>query len=561
MNNVVAIAAGRNHRVAVKNDGSVWVWGSCSYGVDGYAGDTYRVTPINVEGISNVVSVAAGNYFVMALCQDGSVWTWGNNQSGQLGLGSVDAQSHPIPQRVPGLSDIVSIDTLFDHATAVDRQGKGWVWGNNAYGKLGLGVNDGRVYASPQSLSSLKRIKSMICCDVATLALGWDGRVWGWGFNQAAQLGLGVEGMCQVYLHPQLIMDDPLGVFALWGGDWHAMAVLHDGRVYGWGGIDNPEMGRLGTAVRPVLIEGWTVYPYTSNPRNKDSDADGILDGVEIAYHLNPMVPDEGVGDSDHDGLQDFEEAFYGTDKHDADSDDDGLSDGLEIDYGLNPLLDNRGLDSDKDGVNDIDEIFLYGTNPLVWDRFAAPKAAMWVWSMSEDIVMETHEYDREDFYSFVAAPHGDVGDAVETLFMSIPPEVIETSPAKVREFIADAHSRGLKIEFLSGDPTWALSMVDEYTGLPYNQPAMEVLQLVLDFNAASSPEERFDGVQYDVEPYLLNDDAVYPVIWENAYGRAIIWEQYCASLVTWQGMVDDHNTTANDYLRFGRSDSFLLAE
>ena len=256
-------------------------------------------------------------------------------------------------------------------------------------------------------------------------------------------------------------------------------------------------------------------------------DGDEIPVSWELLNGLDPCKRD-GYLNTDGDGLDAYEEYLAGT----------------------NPDL----ADTDGDGVDDDDEIN-NGTDPLVWNRFDAP--AMWVWSMSEDIVMETHEYDREDFYSFVAAPHGDVGDAVETLFMSIPPEVIETSPAKVREFIADAHSRGLKVEFLSGDPTWALSMVNEYTSLPYNQPSMEVLQLVLDFNAASSPEERFDGVQYDVEPYLLTFDNGYPVSWENSDDRAIIWDQYCASLVTWQGMVDDHNTSADDDVRFGAAIPF----
>jgi len=64
--------------------------------------------------------------------------------------------------------------------------------------------------------------------------------------------------------------------------------------------------------------------------------------------------------DSDNDGIYDFAEAKYGTNKNLADSDGDGISDGVEIfTYGSNPL----STDSDGDGVSDGEEVSR-GTNP-----------------------------------------------------------------------------------------------------------------------------------------------------------------------------------------------------
>jgi len=42
--------------------------------------------------------------------------------------------------------------------------------------------------------------------------------------------------------------------------------------------------------------------------------------------------------DGDGDGLNNFEEARYGTDPHNRDTDGDGWSDGDEVRYGSNPL-------------------------------------------------------------------------------------------------------------------------------------------------------------------------------------------------------------------------------
>ena len=74
------------------------------------------------------------------------------------------------------------------------------------------------------------------------------------------------------------------------------------------------------------------------------------------------------IFDSDKDGLNDYEELFvYLTDKDDTDSDDDLMPDGYEVENGLNPLLDDSDLDLDNDDLKNYDE-YLYGTSPQVED-------------------------------------------------------------------------------------------------------------------------------------------------------------------------------------------------
>lgn len=82
---VRGIAAGRHLNLAVKCDGSVWVWGS--QGIGG----CWRVV-----GLSEVVEVAVGELHALALRRDGSVWAWGNNSDGQLGDNSRRARVRPI---------------------------------------------------------------------------------------------------------------------------------------------------------------------------------------------------------------------------------------------------------------------------------------------------------------------------------------------------------------------------------------------------------------------------------------------------------------------------------
>jgi hypothetical protein len=118
------------------------------------------------------------------------------------------------------------------------------------------------------------------------------------------------------------------------------------------------------------------------NPREQDTDGDGLSDLDEWLPGMGETVTDgyANVSDSDGDGLIDFLDvapdlaAASGNngeldddDMHsieDPDSDGDGLSDGEEYHTGTDRL----DWDSDDDGLSDYEERMIYFTNPLVAD-------------------------------------------------------------------------------------------------------------------------------------------------------------------------------------------------
>ena len=81
LNNVVAIAAGGAHSMALKNDGTVRVWGSNTYGT--VWGRNHEGQCDVPAGLNNVVAIAAGGFHSMALQNDGTVRVWGSNTYGQ----------------------------------------------------------------------------------------------------------------------------------------------------------------------------------------------------------------------------------------------------------------------------------------------------------------------------------------------------------------------------------------------------------------------------------------------------------------------------------------------
>jgi hypothetical protein len=91
----------------------------------------------------------------------------------------------------------------------------------------------------------------------------------------------------------------------------------------------------------------------------------GAGSGSDLTIGIRDLVVIDGL-DQDGDGLPDLDEVtIHGTDPLDHDSDGDGLSDGVEAGIvGTDPL----NPDSDSDGLSDGDEVNLIGTNPLEMD-------------------------------------------------------------------------------------------------------------------------------------------------------------------------------------------------
>ena len=107
-----------------------------------------------------------------------------------------------------------------------------------------------------------------------------------------------------------------------------------------------------------------------TNPTLQDTDGDNVKD-KDDAFPLNIAewldTDRDGTGDNadlddDGDGLSDVDEInIHGTNSKRADSDGDGLSDPAELQTHLtNPNL----ADTDSDGLSDGAEINTHGTNP-----------------------------------------------------------------------------------------------------------------------------------------------------------------------------------------------------
>ncbi len=198
------IAAGVAHSLALAG-GQVYAWGSNLYAQVGFVPQDYaecRIPkPRRVEGLRNIVAIAAGDYHSLALDQQGYVWAWGRNANGQVHPDSGQIVAHPI--RVPGLTDVIDIAAGSCFSVALRRDSTVWIWGSN---ELGLTGDGSRVNPSkPRKVQGVRQIVRIVAGGSHILALRADGSILAWGNNALGQLGTGsVADPIEQVLQPPL---------------------------------------------------------------------------------------------------------------------------------------------------------------------------------------------------------------------------------------------------------------------------------------------------------------------------------------------------------------------
>ena len=271
-NDVVQVAAGSGHGLALRSDGTVWAWGSNGAGELGDGTTTSRSTPVRVTGLSGVTQVAACGYFSVALRSDGTVWAWGDNRGGQLGRGTTS--NHEVtPARVRGLARVTKISAGGSFVLALRSDGTVRAWGDNRRGQLGNGTTaSSPVPVKVAGLSGVTGISAGFDASIATRASGISAitSVWTWGGNDVGQLG---DGTLTSRSTPERVTGLPVYIAGISAGGGFtarlgdgisatggfATVLGTDGTVWAWGDDSAGQLGNARSSIpvtRPVNTIG-----------------------------------------------------------------------------------------------------------------------------------------------------------------------------------------------------------------------------------------------------------------------------------------------------------------
>jgi alpha-tubulin suppressor-like RCC1 family protein len=235
--NVIGVAAGGGHSLAVREDGSVLGWGLNDSGQTN--------TP---SSLTNAIAVAAGNKHGLALRDNGTVMAWGRNTEGQTNVPS-------------GLTNVMAIAACGNQSIALRSNGTVTNWGNT-FGTIPSNLTDAIAIAAGTNFS---------------LALRSNGTVLAWGNNGNGQTNV------------------PAGltnVVAIAAGDFHALALKVDGTVTNWGlntsgqtnvpsGLSNVLAIAAGRAHSVALKNDGTVVCWGDNSLGQTNIGSG-LNGIKL---------------------------------------------------------------------------------------------------------------------------------------------------------------------------------------------------------------------------------------------------------------------------------------
>ena len=206
---IAAIAAGGDFSMALCTDGTLASWGDNANGQLGIGTTVASTVPILVDrsGVllgKQILAIAAGSAHALALCSDGSIAAWGSGLSGQLGTGAYADSTVPVLVDRGGTlagKAVAGIAAGSAHSLALCTDGMLAAWGQNATYQLGNSTVpfNGSMSLSPLPVPVLtatgaladKTVSSAFAAAEHNLVRCSDGTLATWGNGYSGRLGNG----------------------------------------------------------------------------------------------------------------------------------------------------------------------------------------------------------------------------------------------------------------------------------------------------------------------------------------------------------------------------------
>ena len=296
--NVVAINNGNGVSFAITDEGTLYGWGQNNIGQLGLGDGEDRLTPtvIDFDG-KPVVAVSSGTGHTLVLTADGAVYGFGSNRDGQAAPDQLEGPGDPVnnvlsPSMIPGLPDnVVSVTADTQTSYAVTADGKLFGWGENSFGQLLIGNDNGDGTFIPTDDKVLTPVEIDVPGNVVDVkggarwaaALTDDGDVYLWGPNDEGPTG-GLDGdpareTDASFFPTKLQALDDLNVVEIQTGPNHILVRAEDGTIYALGLNSDGRLGFAsdGTVFEPTVVDltaDADPFLVTTTPADNERDVD-----------------------------------------------------------------------------------------------------------------------------------------------------------------------------------------------------------------------------------------------------------------------------------------------
>ena len=297
---IIDIAVGADHALALDKDGQVYAWGLNNYGQLGINYYTYNYSnvPILVKSLAGieVIKVAAGGDHTLALTSDGFVYGFGKNNRGQLNSGAVNGNQHQDPALMRGvngngtLSGIVDIAAGSEHSMMLLGNGTVWTVGDNTNKQLGIeSSGDGNTYSATIKEVTVPEDEVVTALSAGVYNSAFitaNGNAYAWSNNQYYQ-ALDDNAGDTVTTPTKIVIDgeDSRVLDVQYGGSrsvsTHNALLTEDGELYLWGAGDR---GQIGNDAQPEKQN----IPFKVTVNGSNSDIWGVgVGGTNTSVILN----------------------------------------------------------------------------------------------------------------------------------------------------------------------------------------------------------------------------------------------------------------------------------
>jgi Calx-beta domain-containing protein/FG-GAP repeat protein/thrombospondin type 3 repeat protein len=249
-------------------------------------------------------------------------------------------------------------------------------------------------------------------------------------------------------------MMEPL-VVKVWDGTWGDLGVADIQSQVGDSGSFSAASIKLEAVVAMIdldndgMDDAWErkffFDPTDPADASLDTDLDGLLNVQEFELFTDP-----NASDSDRDGLNDSDEInIHSTNPNAFDSDSDGMDDKWELDFDFDPSVTDGEVDADGDGFSNEQEYFAQ-SNPILFT--STPALQDW----------QTYQgnSNHSGYVPVNLAPHAFETLWSQPLFERHPPAIadgkIYLSSAEVAPWPEQITSNLIALDLLSGAQVWS---------------------------------------------------------------------------------------------------------
>ncbi len=145
------LSEGFDHTVMLTEDNKAYSIGKNVYGQLGNGNnESSLIEPVGVRQpdsenlIADIEEIKAGEYYTIAKTKDGKVYVWGNNANNRLGQ-TDDIKSSNLPIEYTGVSNVMLVSAGYHHTEIADNEGFVWNFGQGNLGQLGNRDNQNSV--------------------------------------------------------------------------------------------------------------------------------------------------------------------------------------------------------------------------------------------------------------------------------------------------------------------------------------------------------------------------------------------------------------------------------